>query len=49
MAVGAGLLAPLLWGSLFKLALGTGTITAIGAWSLFREQQFRRTSPSHAS
>lgn len=45
MAVGAGLLAPLLWDSMFKLALGTGVITAIGAWCLFRERQFRQTSP----
>jgi len=48
MAVGAGLLAPLLWDSMFKLALGTGVITAIGAWCLFRERQFRQTSPCPA-
>ena len=30
MAVGAGFLAPLLWHSLFALALGTGLMTAIG-------------------
>ena len=41
MAFGAGVLAPLLWDSLFSLALGTGVITAIGAWCLFREQQVR--------
>jgi len=48
MAFGAGVLAPLLWDSLFKLALGTGVITAIGAWCLFRERQFRQTSPCPA-
>lgn len=48
MAVGAGLLAPLLWDSMFKLALGTGVITAIGAWCLFRERLFRQTSPCPA-
>jgi DHA1 family bicyclomycin/chloramphenicol resistance-like MFS transporter len=42
MAIGAGLLAPLLWDSMLKLALGTGAITAIGAWCLFREQQIGR-------
>jgi MFS transporter, DHA1 family, multidrug resistance protein len=45
MAIGAGVLAPLLWGSLFTLALGTGVITAIGAWCLFRERQFRQLQP----
>ena len=48
MAVGAGVLAPLFWDSLFSLALGTGVITAIGAWCLFREQQFRQTRPCPA-
>lgn len=42
MAFGAGVLAPLLWDSLFALALGNGVITAIGAWCLFRERQSRQ-------
>jgi len=45
MAFGAGVLAPLLWDSLFALALGTGVITAIGAWCLFRERQFHQLRP----
>ena len=45
MAFGAGVLAPLLWDSLFAMALGTGVITAIGAWCLFRERQFRKLGP----
>jgi MFS transporter, DHA1 family, multidrug resistance protein len=45
MAVGAGILAPLLWDSLFQLALGTGTLTAIGAWCVLHEARHRRAHP----
>lgn len=48
MAAGAGLLAPLLWDSMFKLALGTGLITTIGGWCVFMERQFRRALPCPA-
>lgn len=44
MAIGAGILAPLIWDSLFLLALGSGAITAIGALCLFLERQARRTA-----
>jgi DHA1 family bicyclomycin/chloramphenicol resistance-like MFS transporter len=46
MAFAAGVLAPLLWDSMFKLALGTGIVTAIGAACLFGERQVRRTLAS---
>jgi DHA1 family bicyclomycin/chloramphenicol resistance-like MFS transporter len=42
MAVAAGLLVPLLWDSLLKLALGTGVLTAIGAIALAAERRARR-------
>jgi DHA1 family bicyclomycin/chloramphenicol resistance-like MFS transporter len=45
MAVGAGVLAPLLWDSLFLLALGTGTLTAIGAGCVLHETRLRRAHP----
>ena len=41
MAIGAGILAPLLWHSLFALALGTGLMTAIGAACLWQEMRLR--------
>lgn len=44
MAVAAGLLVPLLWDSLIKLALGTGLLTALGAVALLLERRAR----SHA-
>jgi len=42
MAVAAGLLVPLLWDSLLKLAIGTGLITAVGAIALVAERRARR-------
>jgi len=45
MAFGAGILAPLLWDSLFLLALGTGTLTAIGAGCLLYEARHREIHP----
>lgn len=41
MAVAAGLLVPMLWDSLMKLALGTGALTALGAPGIFLERQAR--------
>jgi DHA1 family bicyclomycin/chloramphenicol resistance-like MFS transporter len=41
MAAGAGLLAPLLWHSLFALALGTGLMTAAGGACLWHESRRR--------
>ena len=41
MAVAAGLLVPMLWDSLMKLALGTGALTALGATGLFLERHAR--------
>lgn len=41
MAVAAGLLVPMLWDSLMKLALGTGALTALGAVGLFLEWHSR--------
>lgn len=48
MAIAAGMLAPLLWDSLFSLALGTGIITAIGGWCVYRERQIRAMHPCTA-
>lgn len=45
MAFGAGVLAPLLWHSLFLLALGTGTLTAIGAGCVLYEARYRHANP----
>jgi MFS transporter, DHA1 family, multidrug resistance protein len=42
MAICAGILVPLLWDSLFDLALGSAAITATGALCLFMERRQRR-------
>jgi DHA1 family bicyclomycin/chloramphenicol resistance-like MFS transporter len=39
MAVAAGLLVPLLWDSLLKLALGTGLLTALGGAAVALERR----------
>ena len=49
MAIGAGILAPLLWHSLFALALGTGLMTAIGAACLWQEMRLRAGATCSAS
>ncbi|MDT4835977.1 Inner membrane transport protein YdhC [compost metagenome] len=44
-AVAAGLLAPLLWDSLFSLALGIGGLTLVGGLAVLLERQANRRPP----
>lgn len=48
MALVAGVLAPLLWDSLTRLALGAAGLTAIGAGALALEFRYRRTATNPA-
>lgn len=46
IALASGCIAPLLWGSLFSLALGTGMLTLIGGVAVLRDHYLRRQAPA---